>query len=584
MNAAGRVREMALRSLAAAALVLAGFAAVDGLDAVRVTAFQIARNDTPRPLENALIYAATYLTGTLAIAALLCHRPVVRRVAAALVIALACVQVGFAAVNGTGYSHHEAALLFTETAFVPDALRFFADRFAVPVLGLIAAGLGWAWLVRRVGPRLRSWAWLALPIAALATSQSVVDRTYGKVYQFPAPIRVALLTAWAHAHRLPHYAEREAPYFAASQPPLADHIVLVVDESVNGHSLAINGAPVDTTPWLSSRPEGVFNYGIASAISNLSSSSNLLLQAGLPLSAFPDRDLRALRVPNVFDYLDAAGFHTVFIDSQTYSDQPPNLMTGFDLARIGTHVRLREKLRGVPEHELDFRALPDVRAAIEQNAHSFIYLLKTGAHLPYADKSPVDRQPFQPTLDSWAFSGDPTRTRNSYWNALRWTVDEFLRELSLELAGTGREVLVIYTSDHGQWLPGDPDGGRKLTPHATAIDPPPQQGSVPLILLAVGPRTRAAIAQRFDASRFDRASDFELFATVLQAAGYAASDTQRHYAPSLFERDVANAPIAFLSGNVFARDGAFYVLNPGLGSDCFTNPFSAADVRASPAP
>jgi glucan phosphoethanolaminetransferase (alkaline phosphatase superfamily) len=578
----GRVREATMRGLVAAALVLA-LATLDRFEVVRIAAFQLARNDTPRPLLNALLYAATYLAGAFGIVVLLCHRPFVRRASAVLVLALACVQVGFAAVNDTGFTHHEAALLFTDAAFfLTDALRFFAGSLAFPLLATIAFGGAAVWLAARRGPRLRSWLWLAAPIAALVASDSLIDRTFGKVYQFPAPIRVPLLIAWARQHRLPHYAEREPVYFAPAQPALTDHIVLVVDESVNGHSLGINGGPADTTPWLSSEPEGVFNYGIASAISNLSSSSNLVLQAGLPITAFPDRDLRALRVPNLFSYLAAAGFRTAFIDSQSYSDQPPNLMTGFDLARIDVTLKLRERNRGARESDLDFRALPEVRALVENNAHSFTYLLKTGAHLPYSDKSPDDQRPFQPVLEGWVMAGgDPVRTRNSYWNALRWTVDEFLHELSSQLAASGREVLVIYTSDHGQWLPGDPDGGRTLTPHATPIDPPPQQGSVPLLLLAFGPRTRSALAERFDPKLRDRASDFAIFPTVLQAAGYAVSDTRRYYSASLFEREAPRPPMAFLSGNIFARDGEFYVLNPGLGSGCFVNEFSPSRVAAS---
>jgi glucan phosphoethanolaminetransferase (alkaline phosphatase superfamily) len=363
--------------------------------------------------------------------------------------------------------------------------------------------------------------------------------------------------------------------------------VLIVDESVNGHSLGINGGPADTTPWLASRPEGVFNYGIASAISNLSSSSNLLLQTGLPLSAFPDRDLRALRVANVFAYLAAAGYRTAFINAQTYSDQPPNLMTGFDLERIDAVSRLREKHRGLPESEFDLRALPELRALIASHPRTFTYLLKTGAHLPYADKAPEDHQPFQPSLAAWEVSGDAVRTRNSYWNVMRWTVDHFLAEVSRELAASGRDALVIYTSDHGQWLPGDPDGGRPLTPHATPVDPPMQQASVPLVLLAFGPRTRAAVAQRFDPRLVDRASDFAIFPTVLQAAGYAAADTRRFFPPSLFESDAEREPRAFLSGNIFARDGEYYVLtnqwNPDLGSACFVNPFSLDALRAAQA-
>jgi glucan phosphoethanolaminetransferase (alkaline phosphatase superfamily) len=584
MNAGGRVREMALRGSVAALLVL-GLAALDRFEVVRIAAFQLGRNDTQRPLLNAAVYVATYLAGAFAIAVLLLHRPLVRGFAAVLALALACVHVGFAAVNATGFTHHEAALFFTDAAaFTTDALRFFLPRFALPVLATVAISSAALWVAAHWGPRLRSWLWLLVPVAAFAAHQDLIARTSGKVYQFAAPIRVPLLTVWAWQHRLPHYAEREAPQIAPSEPPLADHIVLIVDESVNGHSLGINGGPPDTTPWLGSRPEGVWNYGIASAISNLSSSSNLLLQTGLPISAFPDRDLRSLRVANVFAYLAAAGYHTAFINAQTYSDQPPNLMTGFDLERIDTVSRLREEHRGLPESEFDRRALPVMRALVAEHPRSFTYLLKTGAHLPYADKAPEDQQHFQPALAAWEVSGDAVRTRNSYSNVLLWTVDHFLAELSRELAATGREVLVIYTSDHGQWLPGDPDAGRLLTPHATPVDPPMQQASVPLLLLAFGPRTRAAVGQRFDPRLVDRVSDFAIFPTVLQAAGYAATDTRRLFPPSLFDPDAAREPRAFLSGNIFAREGEYYVLtnqwNPDLGSACFVNPFSLEALRA----
>ena len=190
MKAGGRVREMALRGFVAAVLVLAGLAVLDGFDGPRIASFQLSRNDTPRPVWNAFVYAATYLAGAFGILVALCHRPVVRWVSAAVVLWLAAVQLGFAAVNGSGFSHHEAALLFTESAFVPDALRFFADRFALPVLCGVAIGSAVVWALGRFGPKLRSWAWLVVPIAAFAASQSMVDRTFGKVYQFPVPIRV----------------------------------------------------------------------------------------------------------------------------------------------------------------------------------------------------------------------------------------------------------------------------------------------------------------------------------------------------------------------------------------------------------
>jgi lipid A ethanolaminephosphotransferase len=566
------------RLLAAAGVVLVATCLADQLELLRTAWFQLERQDTARPFWNAGIYLATYLAAVLGITVALCHRRAVRIAAIASTVGAACVQVALAAVNGVGFTHHEASLLLTETDFLGDALGFFLPRYSLAAMAALLGGALAVWLALRLGPRLRSWLWLALPLASALAAHQIVDQTFGKVYQFPPPIRIALLTAWAWEHRLPIYVEREAPLFAAREAPLADHIVLIVDESISGHWLGVNGAPVDTTPWLSGRPDGVFNYGIASAVSNLSSSSNIVLQTGLRADALPDREFRALRGPNLFAYLSAAGFHTALIDAQTYSDSPPNLMTGFDLRRIDTVVRLREVERGRPEYAVDFTALPRLLHLISAHARSFTYLVKTGAHLPYADKAPPEERPFSdPRAEG------PRAIRQSYWNAIRWTTDRFLFDLSRQLEASGEEAMVVYTSDHGQWLADEQSAGRQVSPHATVLDPPDEQASVPLLLLAFGPRTRAALSDRFDARLVDGASAYDIFPTVLQAAGYAPGDTAGHYPPSLFERDAVRGPRTFVSGNIFGANPGAYVLNRGVGDDCFVNDFDVASIR-SPSP
>jgi len=568
----------ARRLIVASFIILLATCVVDRLDLIRTAWFQLERQDTARPLWNAGVYLAAYLAAVLGVTVALCHRLAVRVVAIALIIGAACVHAALAAVNGVGFTHHEASLLLTESDFLGDALTFFLPRYALSAsVTLLGGGLA-VWLALRVGPRLRSWLWLVLPLASVLVAQQVVDQTFGKVYQFPAPLRIALLTAWAWEHRLPIYAEREAPYFAPTEAPLADHIILIVDESIGGHWLGVNGAPVDTTPWLSSRPEGVFNYGISSAGSNLSSSSNLVLQTGLRPDALPDRELRSLRGPNAFAYLSSAGFHTALIDAQTYSDSPPNLMTGFDLHRIDTVVRLREVEVGLPEHAVDFSALPRIVGLVEGHGRSFTYLIKTGAHLPYDDKSPPEERPF-----SDGASEGPRAIRQSYWNAIRWTTDRFLHDLSRRLEATGQEVLVIYTSDHGQWLADEQTAEREVSPHATVLDPPDEQASVPLLLLGFGPRTRAALEDRFATRLVDATSSYEIFPTVLQTAGYAPGDTAGRYPPSLFERSAGTTPRRFVSGNIFGANPGAYVLNRAVGDDCFLNDFDVDSVR-SPSP
>jgi lipid A ethanolaminephosphotransferase len=382
-----------------------------------------------------------------------------------------------------------------------------------------------------------------------------------------------MLAAFAWQHRLPIYAERDAPYFAPDGAPLADHIILVVDESISGHWLGVNGAAVDTTPWLSSAPAGVFNYGIASAISNLSSSSNILLQTGLRPSDVPDRTLRALRGPNLFSYAEQAGFHTALIDAQTYSDAPPNLMTGFDLRRIATVVRLREAEVALPEHAVDFAALPLISDIVEGHRRSFIYLIKTGAHLPYGDKSPADERSF-----STVASTQVTRVRHEYWDAIRWSADHFLQQLAARLESSERNVLVVYTSDHGQFLADETSQDRLISPHATLNAPPSEQASVPLLLLGFGEPVRAALSARFQRELVDHASAFQIFPTLLQAAGYSAENSRAYYAPSLFE-GVLETPRIFVTGNIIARNAGAYVLNREIGDGCFVNPFDVEAVR-----
>jgi glucan phosphoethanolaminetransferase (alkaline phosphatase superfamily) len=564
-----------LRRLLAAAFVLAVASLAVDPEVLETARFQLGRQDTAGPVRNTLVYLGAYAAAVLGLAVVWCHRRAVRIAAIALSIGAACVHAALTAVNGVGFTHHEASLLLTEWDFLDDAMSFFLPRYGAAAAGALLGGLFAAWLALRFGPRLRSWLWLLVPVAAGWASHQVVVQTFGKVYQFPPPFRVALLTAWAFEHRLPVYAERGAPYFGAKETPLADHILLVVDESISGHWLGVNGAPMATTPWLSSRPAGVFNYGIASAISNLSSSSNLVLQTGLRPDDLPDRELRSLRGPNVFSYLTAAGFHTALIDAQTYSDSPPNLMTGFDLKRIDTVVRVREIATGLPEHAIDFEALATIRRQLDSHPRTFTYLVKTGAHLPYVDKSPPDERPF-----TEQGSRGPRAIREAYWNAIRWTTDRFLRELARQLEGSGRDVLVIYTSDHGQWLADEETAERRISPHATVLDPPAEQASVPLLLLAFGPKTRPAIAARFSGELVDAVSAYEIFPTVLQAAGFAREETARRYGPSLFEAGASRPPRTFVSGNVFGTAPGAYVLNPGVGADCFVNPFDVAALRA----
>lgn len=545
-----------------ALVVVLGLGLLDGFDLLRVTGFQWQRQDTPDAARNAVLYVGTYLVCAAGLVGLLLHPwRWLRGLAWVLVSLLAAVQAGFASVNGTGFGHHEAALLWSEAQFARPVLSFFAPKFALPVAGVLLASLGLALWSRRLVFARGGVGLIVLALLGAGAGWSLLDRTFGKVMETPVPARIPLLATWVGLHRSPVYVPREAPDLLPARPPIADHIVFVMDESVSGHWLGLNGARPDTTPWLSSGPDHVFNFGIASSISNLSSSSNLLVQTGLTPERLPDVELRSLRGPNVFAYMALAGYTTALIDAQSYSRRPPNLMTRFDLEAIDRHVQIRAETPQLEEHAVDLATLPVLMEQVLGADRSFTYLVKNGAHIPYSDKFPPDRA----VVDREAgIAGD-------YQRALEWSVDVYLRELSTALEASGRNALVVYTSDHGQILDGA--GGRRVTPHATQEDPPSEQAAVPLILLAFGERTREAVSEAFDPAVRDRASGFEIFPTLLEVAGYARSDATRGRVPSLLDGSAPRPGRVFVSGNIFARDGGVYINNPGYGDAFYLNEF-----------
>lgn len=562
--------------------LLALLSVLDDFAFFRVAAFQSAREDTATPLTFAAVYAAAYLGAVLGLLVLYAnaHRAI-RWTAYAASALSAALFLGFKSVNGYGFTYHEASLIWTELDFIPDALRYFARSYLPPVL----ASLAGLWLVSRVArsqvPRIRSLVACLIPLAALVANDRILERTYSKVHQSPIPYRVPLLARYAYTHRLPYYGEREEPWISPRREPLVDHIVLLMDESVSGDLLGVNGGPAATTPYLASIPDRLFNYGIASSIANLSSSTNLVLQSGLRPDQFPDTALRSLKNPNVFSYLQAAGFEAFLIDNQIYSGRPNNLMTQFDLEKLDGHWQLRSIEGPIADRELDRRAIDHIERIILGHPRSFTYLIKVGAHFPYDDKYPSEEAVFRPTLSDGGEGGNLEKTLNSYQNALRWSVDGFLRELIARFEGSDREILMIYTADHGQsLLDAVDDSGRSRSgrparwPHGTPADPPASQAAVPLILFGFGERTQETLRRLYQPALRDTVSQFELFPSLLYLAGYEQSEIRAHYHHSLFDPAADRGRRTFVSGNLFGIGGGFYN-HELVRSACYVNEFEA---------
>jgi glucan phosphoethanolaminetransferase (alkaline phosphatase superfamily) len=251
-------------------------------------------------------------------------------------------------------------------------------------------------------------------------------------------------------------------------------------------------------------------------------------------------------------------------------------MTDADVGALDGYVHVRDSERDFEDWNADRLVIPELERIIESHEQSFSYVLKIGAHFPYSVRFPHDRAWFDESDVAAEYGAGRADTISDYLNTLRFGVDEFARELVSGLSALDREILVIYTADHGQSLfePWGPDG-RRVRGHGHSPDPPPYQARIPLFFIAIGERTRAAVASRYDESLRNRVSAFELFPTLLSLAGYADADIATRYGHTLFDLDADRTRRVFVSGNHFGADGPLYRDAPyrsSFGLNEFANP------------
>jgi glucan phosphoethanolaminetransferase (alkaline phosphatase superfamily) len=543
-----------------ALLVSLAYVLADDFALFRMGHYQLTRQDVSGPLFNTLAFVGSYLSGLLALILLHAHARAWIRYASYVVAVLSVTTFfAFSTINSRGFTVTEANLFWSELEFAPDAIVFYFWDYLSPLLLCLVAVALLEWLVRTLPLQVTTrWVWVATTVACVLSYQLLL-KTDSKVDQFPIPIRVPVLIAHAFGHQSVYLGTREDPFFAPVSEPIADHIVFIVDESIRGDALSLNGTSLPTTPYLESIRDQIFNYGVASSVANLSAPSNIVMQSGLRLDQLPDTDLRSMKNPTLFAYMRAAGFGSYFINAQNILARPPNFMTDADIEGLDGYLQVRELEPGLDRHEPDHRIPAMLRRIVSENARSFSDVIKNGAHFPYGRNYPQERAWFEPAQFLDGHSEGQASIIAEYMNTVRWTVDEFVRELLRELDGSGESVLVIYTSDHGQSLfEWTKEGDRRIRGHGHHESPPTEQAMIPLLLLPRGAALRERIAGLYDPALLNRISAYELFSTMLYLAGYDYADISRHYAPMIFDSNVQRGKRVFVSGNHFGRDGPLY--------------------------
>jgi glucan phosphoethanolaminetransferase (alkaline phosphatase superfamily) len=320
------------RPLQISALFLLFFVGSSYFDPGSLESLQAASNIYwARNLPKAVIYLGAYAASIAAIVVVLFSASRTVRMVGLVVVALCFAMEGSCQmVYGYSSGAGEVQILLEAAAWADKAIA----AYTLPVLlGLLKAGVALAiilaamrWIKIRFTRK-----WLVTVPLSLALSYSIIWTTVAHCDTYPSPVKLPLPTAYKLLH--PVYGGPRSPVElqpASMQASRPKYVLFIVDESVRGDYLGINGCPIDTTPYLCTCPNLV-NFGIGCSAANSSTASNVILRVGTRLDQLPDKAQLSLRTPSSFQYAKAAGYKTYFLDGQGCGGELFSYMTAHDL-------------------------------------------------------------------------------------------------------------------------------------------------------------------------------------------------------------------------------------------------------------
>ena len=446
-------------------------------------------------------------------------------------------------INSIGFSLNDLTVALAEVdAFAIDALKTYAIAFEKTAFILLLIII-FSYFIRKIVHNSKfyiSLKWfLSLFIIASLLSYFLFFRTLGQTQSRPTSFKISTIISYFATNSL-YYGERQVLKKELIATSKYQNIILIVDESIGGKYLSINGYNKETTPYLKSIKNQYINLGLASSTANCSASSNILLMSGIQLNELPDNANNVLKKPNIFQYAKKAGYTTHYISGQSINNRLQNYMSKFDLQYIDDFSQPKEEYRHkkIPEEEVVLAT----KKALKGSAKNFIYIVKHGAHFQWEKSYPQSEQYFFPTLGSKdALSLEKkSEALNSYLNAIRYNVDLFFKEFLNKVNCLERDdTLIIYTSDHGQSIL---EQGRIAT-HCDSTNPPLSQGIVPLLIFH--PKDDTLIGNfNFKQNIY---SHYEIVPSIKKLMGYEVE------AETFFDVKENNYTQKFVSGDIFGR-------------------------------
>jgi len=302
------------------------------------------------------------------------------------------------------------------------------------------------------------------------------------------------------------------------------NIIWLIDESVTGSYLSINGYDKKTTPYLESlnKTDKMVNFGIVNSVSNCSSSSNLSLRIGLNPNTFPDFDKNMYDLPTIFQYAKRAGYTTWLLDSQAPKDYLQNYMSLYDKKDIDNFLTLENDT--VP-YTRDEKMLTKIENLTKAPNKNFVVVVKFGAHWPYILDYDTQESKFKPIIETTYGMTLENRKKqiNTYDNAILHATDNYLKKL-VEGSDLSKSI-IFYTSDHGQNIL---ETDVKIT-HCNTDNVIKNEASVPLFIFQDKAKELFKINKKNPYY-----SQIQMFPTTLSLMGYNKKDI-KPYGKTLWE-------------------------------------------------
>jgi glucan phosphoethanolaminetransferase (alkaline phosphatase superfamily) len=275
-----------------------------------------------------------------------------------------------------------------------------------------------------------------------------------KISSYPATVKMPLIVAEHIRHASPMVKRLLDKEIKPIEREKFKNIIWIIDESVTGTYLSINGYEKETTPFLTAldkESNKISNFGVVNSVSNCSSQSNLFLRIGVNPKKVTTVEEVMYTLPTIFGYAKRAGYKTWLFDSQTRKDYLQNYLTPYDKEDIDHFETLGPEVTRV---DRDLKFLDDVGAIVNQKKSedkNFIVLVKYGAHFPYLLTYKPENTRFKPVLGVSYGGMDMAHKEeqiNTYANSIYSNVDLYLKKMVSEFDLS--QSILFYTSDHGQ--------------------------------------------------------------------------------------------------------------------------------------